>query len=604
MRKIGVWAAVLVLAAGALRCDGGCSCGQGQVKLQIPATPKERVAACADRFPGQTDLALFLVDMEQVRGTTSTLTEKFRGNLPLDAYRQEIQHVVGLDLLDKKSYEAAGVHPDAGLCFGTYRDAPVVMLYVTDRKKFETQALGSVRRYYRIEQAPTPDPQRPAILAAKGNGAELAYTYLDTGMVVLVGGSLQGGVSQPAAAHLAELLDAKPEAALSKQEGFSDFSAQFAESWPASVYMNAPRLLSLYKELSPDLKAYQKEIVDAAAAQFRWAGAGWKVEGDELRGRLFLGLPAETLTRLKGLDEPSSGAPDFEHMVGEEAYLFLRTSLDMKLFWDEYLKLIPERQKKFMQGLFSSLKENAKVDIEEDLIRNSTGNVGLAIYEVNPLMALAPRANERMRVVTAAAHLQLKDPARVTTLLESLVTQGVGLQKRELDGGLVAYSFDPNSSTAPPFTVYLQGNLLTLASNALGDEQAVALLHAKAPTRADKVVSPAAKRLFAPEKSTGLYLNVPKIRKKLGILGGQLIQDLLGPQEEIVALASLDPKGIAVDGTLAFTKPNQGAQGGKPAQGANPTQGGGAPPVNPSGAQDAGSPPDASAAQDAGGKLP
>lgn len=554
---------VLVLLALALwNCDGGCSCGEPQ-GAQVPQTPRERLEVYAQHLPAQTELATFFVDMDGVRGSTSGLSARFKGSLPVDAYRQEVQRVVGVDLLEKASYAQAGIHPDGGLAVGYYRETPVVMLYVQDKAKFQAQALKSLQKYYRVKDAPVASKDSPGVFTLRNEEVELSYHFGPGGLLTLAGGQLKGKQEPATAARLGEVLAVKPENSLGRREEFQKFAQKFGEGWPMAVYMDAPRLLELGKEWLPGVKGYQKEIMDAVATHVRWGGAGWKMEGDAARGRLFLGVKKETLDKFKGLEAVGDKGPAFDKLIGEGTYAFVRMSMDAALFWKEYQALMPETQRRYVGGVLSNLKNTAHLDVEADLIQNTTGHVALAVYGVNPLMMVARRATDRMKSVTLALHIQLKDAARVQALLDKLVQELLGsVQRRELEGGVVAYGFDRNSSTAPPFTVYLKGDLLTLASNALAEPQLVARLSGGSSQglQLPGLKSQAARDLFSSKQATGLYLDVARVRRLIGPLGGQLVSNLLGPQEELVSLVKLDADGLDVNGTIQLEAAPQ-AQG-------------------------------------------
>jgi hypothetical protein len=547
-------------------CDGGCGCG-GPRAVTIPATPKERLDAYARRLPAQTGVGVFLVDMEGFRGGNGALIQRFRGNLPVDAYRQEAQRVLGVDPLDRASTASAGIHPDGGVAVGYYRDAAVVMLYVEDKAKFKLQVLENVKKYYRISADEVASGSQPGVMTLRGGEVSISYHVAESGLVTLAGIKAPASGEALSEARLGEVLGVTPEKSLAARTEFVGFVEELGEGWPAVVYLEAPRLLAMAGELFGGLKGYQKEILEAVGAQVEWGGVGWRFVGDELTGRLSLGIKAETLAKFKGLDQAQGAAPMMGALVGEDALVALRLSMDAGLFWREYQALMPERQRLYVQGALKNLKELAQIDVEEDLIKNATGNVVVAVYGVNPLMVLARSATERMKVVTAAAHVQLKEPAKLAAVLDRLVGElGGALERRELDGGVVAWGFSRQSATAPPLTVYLKGDLLTVASNALPEAALVARLGGAAPL-SGRVQGEATKRLLGAERASGLYVDMQKVGAMAAPLGGRLIADLLGPQEELVGEVALSPRGLRVEGALRL-KALEGAAGAAPAGGA------------------------------------
>lgn len=549
-RRLAVLGLALLAATTFWDCGGGCGCGP-QAQVQVPETPEARLEAYAARLPAQTDMAFFFTDMASVRTSAEVLSAKFEGVAPFEAYRQEIKEVIGLDLLDAASTEEAGVHPEGGFAVGYYRDAPLVFFYVSERKKFQEGVLASLKRYYRVEQAELQPVEgvRDAFFL-KEPGVNFGVAYLSGGLTMMVG---QGVLADARGADevLKELVAQDAASSLGKSDAFKDFKTRVGTSWPGSVYMNTAKLLALYQSIDASLPNYQKEMIDAVGAHIRWGGAGWRADGAKAEGQVFFGISPETMKLFEGLDKPGKATPRFKLMVGDKAYAFVRVAVSAEVFWREYFKLMPKRQQRFFKKIVGNFKSTTQIDIEEDLIGNLTGHVGVVLYDFNPLMAMARRANERMKVVTITAHVQLKAPEKLVPILDR-VTRELGMRKRELPGGIQVWGFDPQSRTAPPFALYLRDDLLTLASTELGDERIQALLTGDAQTLRKGLKGQAAQKLLDDDVATGLYINVPRIQQRLGILAGRMVNNILGPQREWTVLLSVQPDGISGQGSLTF----------------------------------------------------
>ncbi len=556
-RRLAWLAAVWLAAAALVDCSGGCGCGQSQEGTVVPATPAERLTVFSQRLPAQTDLALFFVDMDAVRQSGDVLSKKFSGSLPLDAYRQEVRQVTGVDVLDKASYEKAGLHPDGGFAVGYHRDAAVALFYVTDKAAFEKGLLTNLKRYYRMKdvQAKPLEGSKTAFVV-EDKGVSFGYAHLGSGLTVMVGqAAVSGAKARDVSAILKDAMAVEEASSLSKAAGFEGFKAQVGDGWPASVYMNTPKLLSLYQGFDPSLKTYQKEVMDAVGEQIGWVGFGWKADGKQATGKAFFGVQPETLERFKGLEKPSKGAPRFKHLVMDKAYAFLRVSLNAEIFWREYFKLMPERQQRYFKKIVGNLKSSTQIDVEKDLINNLTGHGAVAVYGVNPLMYMARRANQRMKVVTLALHIQVKDPQRLIDTLDRITKEmGTSIQRRTLPGKVQVWGFDPESMTAPPFALYIKDDLLTLASTDLGDERIGSMLMGDAPKLRNQISGEATTSLLEGETASGLYINMPRIQQQLGLVGGKMVRDILGPQKELTVLVSVQPenKGLAAEGSLTF----------------------------------------------------
>ena len=248
--RSGRWLLLLALLGvlGSLgSCDGGCSCG-GSAAAPVPPTPEARLQAFADRLPSQTDMAFFFTEMDGVRASVSTLSGRFQGSLPVEAYRQEVRRVLGIDLLDRASYEEAGVHPDGGFCVGVYREMPIVLLYVTDEEKFQERTLGSIAKYYRIDGPPEEATEYPGVRAISDpGGVSVAWARFPDGLTGLVVTGVGGRKSALAADATAfELVGVQPDSSLGATSAFAGFRDEIGKKWPASLYMDTPRLLSAY----------------------------------------------------------------------------------------------------------------------------------------------------------------------------------------------------------------------------------------------------------------------------------------------------------------------------------------------------------------------
>jgi len=338
---------------------------------------------------------------------------------------------------------------------------------------------------------------------------------------------------------------------------FEGFKQEVGNKWPTSIYINTPRLLSIYKAFNPTLKAFQKEMLDAVAEQLRWTGVGGRADASKATGRIFFGVEKETLERFKGLDKANAKSPRFKMMVGEKAYGFLRSSVNADIFWREYYKLMPARQQRYFRTVVDNLKSTTSIDLEKDLVQNLTGHMGVAIYGLNPMAAMARRASQRMTLLTLAAHIQLKDPAAFSALMDRLVKElGGSLRQWRVPGGIVGYGFDPDSMTAPPFALYLKDDVVTLASTQLGDERVAGHLLGESPTLRRQLEEEGSVRLLEAEAATGLYINMPRVHEQIGILGGRMLNNLLGTPKDVSVLVSLAEGGISADGSVTFNKPS------------------------------------------------
>lgn len=549
--RLSLLALALAVLALTADCDGGCSCG-GEAAPEVPASPQARIDACSASLPSQTDLAFFFVDMDGVRGSVDVLSRRFSGSLPVDAYRNEVNTLVGIDLLDKTTYAKAGVHADAGFCVAMYRETPVLFLWVMDAEKFEGHAIASIRKYYRVPAEPTEvSPGRKRVDAP---GLDLAWQRLPSGVTAVVFGSVgKRKAPRPSVDVMEEIVAVGAEDSLAKVEEFTAFRDTVGTKWPASIYMNTPRMLSLYKAFDPSLKGYQKEVIDAVGEQIRWTGIGWKADASAATGQAFFGVQKETLEKVAGLEEPGKRAPRFHRMVSKDAYLFVRTGIDASLFWKEYQTLMPARQLKYVKRLLKNVKASTQIDLEKDVIENATGNVGIAIYDVDPLAFSARRAVERQKAVSFVAMVQMGKPGRFTGILDRIIAElGGAIRKEAVPGGIVRYGFDPNSSTAPPFAIFMKDDVATVATTTVKTETVQQLLTGEAPSLHKAVQSDTARQLLEADKASGLYLNMPKVKEKVSALGAGLIDSILGPQREIIIQLSLQPGGIAADGTIAL----------------------------------------------------
>lgn len=552
-------AALLVLAV--VDCDGGCSCGASGGS-QVPSTAHGRVQALAEHLPADVDMALFFPDLPGVRSSLAMLAGRFSGSLPVDAYTREITEVLGVDLLDEASYSAAGIAPNGGFAFATVKGAPLLLIYLTDPVRFETQVIGALRKHYRVAETPKVDPATGTVTLV-GSGVEFSYKILPGGLAVLVGRPPVG--KRGSAELLAEIVN--PQETLADLGSFENFAARVADAWPASVYLSTRKVVELYKGVDPSLKKYQWEVIDAFADNIEWVGAGWSADPKAAHGRAFFGIKPETLKSIAGLDRPPKAAPDFKRIVPDKAYLFVRTSINAKVFWREYQKLMPKKQLRFLKHLFKNVKASTSIDLEADLVNNMTGNVGLVVTDIDLSKLDRRRASERMKVASFLAYVQLIKPQHFLAMADRLVGEFHGaIRRRDLPGGLIRYGFSDHSTTAPPFALYVVDDLVTVASTTVPEEQIIAALVGGAPPLHRHASTADAKKLLTEPRATGFTLNLARLRQRMSSIGGALVNDLLGPTSAAVVRLELEPDGIAATGELAFVpseaKPKRHPEGG------------------------------------------
>lgn len=624
-RRLLVLLMLLVLGVVSPSCDG-CQCG-GTTTAPGPMTPSQRIEAYAGHMPADVDAALFFVEMDQVRAGLAMLAERFQGNLPVDAYRQEITRVVGVDLLDAASWTARGLSPADGFAVASYHNAPVVLAFVVDRDAFEKGVIGSLETFYRgtPEGRVIDTSQLPAVTTVHGrDGAELSWAWLDGGMVIVTGPSLlataapaagpdAGAAPAPeapgtsSAQILRQVLAASATRSLNAPDvpEFAAFRRQVADASPASAFLRTPTLLNLYGTQDDTLKNYQREVLGAFADHIVWTGAGFSADDKAARAQLHFGIDAPTLERVKGLDQAPKPSPKFRLMVNERAYLVARASVDAALFWREYQALLPPSQKRFLDKLLSNIKSTTQIDIEKDVIENASGNAAVAVYGLDLARLSERRFSDRARAVTVVAHVQLKDPARFVSVVDRIVGELNGAIGREqLTSEIALYRFNPNSTTAPPFALYMMGDVVTLSTTTITPELMRSMLTGDGKTLVKAVDGEQARALLNDERASGLYVNVDKARRKAGSLGSGLVEQLLGPIEALTVRLGMTDTGLVADLEIALHRgpqpPDAPAEDDLGAAPVNPPNGapeGDAPAPDAPDADDA---PDASDAPDAG----
>ncbi|MEO1272674.1 MAG: hypothetical protein AAFX99_31690, partial [Myxococcota bacterium] len=226
--------------------------------------------------------------------------------------------------------------------------------------------------------------------------------------------------------------------------------------------------------------------------------------------------------------------------------------------WREYQKLMPPRQQRFMAKIFGNMKSSTGIDIEADLINNATGHAGLTLLEVDPSRFQARRRTEQMRAVTAMFHFQVRDREALVKLLDELVKELSGsIVRLQLANDILRYGFRPTSTTAPPFALYVLGDMVTVASTALTMADVHRALIGDG-LRLDKTLADTSlpHALLTDDVATGVYVSVDRVKAKLGaLMGSGIAKALVGPVGQVGVRLSLDEGGIDARGELLFSKP-------------------------------------------------
>ncbi len=573
MRQMSLLLALFLFSAVA--CDGGC----GKKEAKIPETPVERVEQMASHLPTNTELAVFVGDIDASRKSLNTLKDKLGQQGLVDTVKTQFRNDFGIDPLSEESWKNAGVAPKSGFTVGYVRSRVVFMTYVENRQKFEKVLTEKTKKAFGIEAVVKSEKQGKIDMKVLSQDPARQIAWLYKGklaIVVLPATSGQGALMEGSARQvLATASETTKETGIPSTAGWADFTKRLAKNYPITAYLNSQAYLArdeVKKEIAEDPTLATS--ADWANKNVKYVGAGFRVEGAEARLDVFGATSKEFVESAKKVQTVAK-AYDWTGFATEHTLLGLRVSVDPKAGWKLAMDNLPEDERRGIQRRLQIMGEQYALDIEKDVINKLSGNIGLFFYGVagNPLQLMQADPG----LIASKAGLLIAIPFDSAESLNAVVQKVMGplgqmitSRPAKIDG-----EDDPTMTvielTMPtaPGRFYVSGENLIFATTAFGDSAIKKYLDKQRPEKSLAEVDDLnlGKEFTKEANFNGIYFNSKRAMDNLGtVIAFSGLGEVLAQTEEAALTFGVEDGGLAASLRVDLNEAAPAAGGQKDGQ--------------------------------------
>lgn len=545
-RTISLAATVSLLAITSL--STGCDKNKTDA---IPGSAQDRLTTMASRLPASTEAALFVGDVAKMRSSLNAINTLGDAIPELGATQKQVEAEIGFDPLDANSWKQAGIPDNSAITVAFVNNRTVIMTFVEDRQKFDTMLSDKLKKALDTTEAPKSQDVggKQVKLMGKDND-QIAWLH-DGKLAILATSVLDEkfttGDKASAADFVAKIAAAKAPESAAKTPQFQQFLKGITPDYSLLAYANIQAILkneAFRKEIEKNQDADAKEIMARLEKDAQIFGLGLHQDDKAFKITALYGSNDATNKELADLGKPTETSP-FVPFASENMLLGMRTSLDTAKLWDYYMKNLPEDQKTQIVNNLKQAGQEAEIDIENDIIKNLSGNVGIFLYGLNAGAIMGAMNNPEMAIksLNLAVAVQFKDNKTVDMLVEKL--QGAtGVEPTVQDGvKVVAVPNDMGS-------LYIKDKLLVFGAKELQSADALAYINGKAPK--GKLAGTLGSQFSSDDPYGGLYLNIDKISAIVSMLAnGTPVADVLSKLGEVALTTDNTDAGPAIN--LRFT---------------------------------------------------
>ena len=507
----------------------------------IPTSAEGRVVDFAEHMPADAEGAIFVGDLKAMRASLTTVKAELGTIVPqLEGMQKEITDNLGVDLLDAASYAQAGI-ADAGMGAVYVKDRLTFMVYVEDEAKFDAFFAEKAKKVVASDAAPAAETIEGAQIKVLGQGdRQIAWTY-DGKLAILTFPMLAEAATSTSPKLAAALAKTDKKASLASTDSFKRYAKALpADQYAVSAYGNPKALLALPQVKQASDQAAQQD--PSAKQSLEWLnknaeslGLGLAQQNREVKLTSYFGPSADFAAKVKaiGSDVPKSPWGSF---ATKDTVVGLRTGFNGPLAVKTMVEVMdPEARKKFDEAIKEG-SEAMGINLEQDVLNNLTGNLGVFFNGIN--LGKAMQASQNPAAAIGAANLvvgaQFKDKAK----LNEVVTKLLDKAKAEAGDAVSASDFEGGKAIALPDgagRVIVKDDLLLYAAPEATDEQLKAALSGKT----EKLGGDLGTRFAADAPYNGLFVNFPAVVAMLGPMAA------MSPQ--LAILQRIDAASITAD---------------------------------------------------------
>lgn len=544
-RTLSLAATVSLLAITSL---AGCDKNKTDT---IPATAQDRLTTMASRLPASTEAALFVGDVAQMRSSLNAINTLGDAIPELNATQKQIEAEIGFDPLDANSWKQAGIPDNSAITVAFVNNRTVIMAFVEDRQKFDTMLSDKLKKALDTTEAPKAQDVGGKQVKLMGKDADQIAWLHDGKLAILVTSVLDEkfttGDTSPAADFAAKLVASKAPESAAKTPQFQQFLKGITPDYSLLAYANIQAILkneAFRQEIEKNQDADAKEIITRLEKDAQIFGLGLHQQDKAFKITALYGSTDLTNKELAALGVPTAKSP-FTPFAGENILLGLRTSLDTAKLWDYYMKNLPADQKEQIVSNLKQAGQQAQIDIENDVIKNLSGNIAVFLYGLNAGAIMGAMQNPEMAIksLNLAVGVEFKSSEALDKLVTKL-TGATGVEPTEQEG--VKVFAVPNEMGS----LYVKDNLLVFGAKELNSDDALAFINGKAPK--GKLSGTLGSQFSSSEPYGGLYLNIDKISAIVSLLAnGTPVAEVLGKLGEVALTSDNTEAGPALN--LRFT---------------------------------------------------
>jgi hypothetical protein len=503
---------------------GACSCDK---KQDIPEKSDARLQSLTSSLPADTQSAIPIVNIEETRKALQSVGKQTGDIVPLaKTLKDQLKEKLGVNIYELKGWQKVGVPTDGGFVISVIDERPVFVSYVSDQDKFEKHLLETVK----VNLGAGGDATSKSIdgrdvnVVGDSESEKVAWAFEKNKVVAsfppLPSGFSGGKVpkkSLPSAAEVvAEALSVKEGDSLKSHKGFKRFRDALGDDFALSGFLNNRSYLTDWRLERMKKRGGNQSYKFARQFENLVNGIGMGVAADsgEVETKLWGGLDPEYASAASKLTSSEFKSP-WKDIVSSDLLTGLRLTLNWSQLWPLMKNNMSDSYWQAVQGTFTKMKQQTGVEVEKELIKQMSGQVGIFLHELK-LSSLAAGIFQALSSTKLMLGIQFQSEEKLLAMLNKLVSaskSNTTLEKLSAGGKTyddIRVVKSNNVLQVQPARFYQKGNLAVIATSAFEQAEIGRLLSGKSDiTKLSEASNRKLGKSFVTKKSqSGLYINV------------------------------------------------------------------------------------------------
>ena len=458
--------------------------------------------------------------LEHLKGLVGKFKKGLLSSALLSKPRDAIKGEFDIDLENPSSLKKHGIDPNRALVIGTSQEKMLSLIFgITDEAAFDKYVRQQVGK--RLSGGATFKVKdlsgvKVTLVMLEGRESPVAAWTFAKKLVIVAGGK-----SGDPGAYVAKLT--KLEKSIADNPGFKHVRKRIGKQ-DVVVYFDGGGLRGAARkesekalqEASDWMKKYIKErqkTSDAVLSYFKGGGFGVRISANEVALRGYYAAPGEKAKQLAAILRGRGDAPDFGKVIGPDALVVGRMSLDIKKLMERALELMPTRRRKRIFRRTKWLEREHNINIDKDLLPLFAGRFAGALYAPKASALRSPprspaELTEALPSVLMAQISDEKKAAELLTRLERfLVMKGLDVRPKTV-GKRKIYTLEIEGT---PIVSWTLAKKMVVLATAKRMDPTLKLIDDGGDNVLGQVQSKAAKRALAADDGIVLNANLGKI---------------------------------------------------------------------------------------------